>query len=97
MQSKNPVAKKPTSSLTVVIEDSRYANLVITWKQNSRTLMLCRKGGPDGNAIILKKTSIKGSEVTLPIAQAQAERWFDSMDIFEQEPDVKPEDEWSDE
>lgn len=90
--------KSKTASATVLFEDNRLDNLKITWQLGSKTLRLCSSGGPGEGALVLKTQIIRGNdEITIDRAQDEANKWFDSIDVFETAPDAEGEDdEWSD-
>lgn len=74
---------------TTLFEHPRFDNICITWMIGSKMLVLASKGGPGEGAAILSQQPIKTKgDVSYSIAEAEALKWFDSIDVWEEAPEM---------
>lgn len=89
--------KTNTMHASVLFEDGRHENLAITWKVGSTSLRLCHKGAGSESATVMRTERIRGAlPVTYEVAQLEAQKWFDSLDLWDEEEIELEGDEWRD-
>lgn len=91
----NTDRKTNRRTATILFEDDQFPDLAITWKVGTNALQLCHKGGAEGGAVVMRTTRIKGGIADPKKAEEEANKWFDSLGVFDEEDDDE-EPEWRD-